>query len=529
MRPGPLVCVGYIRALVDAAPGSSRPPSHRALLERLVDRSPVTGYHSDGMYRGTQRRVACRQASDGGWAPLFRQFPMDLEGTHSVRFSLIFLSFLLLFSAPLSLFAEEAEEAKKDASASHEQFAGMTITDIRISGNEKTKDRYVWREIELEIGEPLDLKILEGDIRRLNNVGVFSTVEVVSEAHEGGVALEYKVREMPGLIPYVTFAYSETDGWSVGPAVSAANAFGRTIKLSGYVLFGGTSVYGFGFRHPWIAGKRVFLDASLKHMIRDNVYYDFQETDDEVTPWIGGHLGENGRIEGMIGYFSVGRDKDGRTLSDDNRDEMVRLGLNTYYDSRDIYRDPHIGWHSGIEFMASGGISDTPAEFLTGTLDIRRYQPVLWGNPLAVGVLTTLQTGTVGVDIPEYMQFNLGGANTIRGYSAEGLGMKLFGKNQLILTVEQRFDIIDLTEVKLFNWSLSMGLQGALFLDSGIAWSTPEEFTWQREKTGVGLGLRILCPWVDRIRLDVGFNQEWESTFHLGFASKFDAQRSRTR
>ena len=444
-----------------------------------------------------------------------------------MRFALIALSVLLLLSAPLSSIAQDEDGSQEDGS--HAAFEGMTITEITISGNEETKERYVTREIELKVGEPLDLEVLSEDIGRLNTVGVFSSVEVVTEESEGGVALEYRVREMPGFIPFVTFAYSETDGWSIGPAVYAGNFLGRTIKLSGSVLFGGTNVYSFGFRHPWIAGRRVYLDASLKHTIRDNVYYDFQETDDEFTPWIGGYLGNNGRIEGMIGYFSVGSDKDGRTLSADNRDEMVRSGLNVYYDSRDVYSDPHVGWHSSIELMVSKGIMDTPAEYWTGTIDLRRYQPLLWGNPLAIGVLTTLQSGTVGVDIPEYMQYNLGGANSIRGYTADGLGMKLFGKNQLIFTMEQRFDIIPLTEVKVFSWSLNAGLQGALFLDSGIAWSTPEEFTWERETTGVGVGLRVLFPWVNMIRLDVGFNKDWESTFNLGFGSKFDAQRNRIR
>ncbi len=439
-----------------------------------------------------------------------------------MRLTPILLSLFLLLSAPLSSVAQNGDDSEA-------KYAGMTITKITISGNEKTKEHYIWREIELEVGEPLDPKILSEDIGRLKNVGVFSSVVVVEKEHEGGIALEYMVREMPGFIPFVTFAYSETDGWSIGPAVFAGNFLGRTIKLSGSVLFGGTNVYSFGFRHPWIAGQRVYLDASLKHTIRDNTYYDFQETVDEFTPWIGGYLGKNGRIEGMLGYFSVGSDKDGRTLSADNRDEMIRSALSTYYDSRDVYSDPHVGWHSGIEVMVSKGIMDTPAEYWTGTIDIRRYQPLLWGNPLAVGLLTTLQSGTVGVDIPEYMQYNLGGANSIRGYTADGLGMKLFGKNQLILTVEQRLDIIPLREVKAFGWAFSAGLQGALFLDSGIAWSTPEEFTWEREKTGVGVGLRVLFPWVEMIRLDFGFNQQWESTFNLGFGSKFDAQRNRIR
>ena len=439
-----------------------------------------------------------------------------------MRLALVALSAFILLSAPLPAIA-------KADGVLYGEFEGITVTEIRVSGNEKTKENYVRREIYQEVGEPLDVETIEQDVVRLTNVGVFSVIKVIPEESEGGVALEYQVTELGDVIPFPTFSYSETIGWSYGAALYAGNAFGRTIKLSGVVLFGAATTYGVNFEHPWVAGERVYLHAIFKHTVADNPYYGFLETSDQVLPRVGTWLGDRGRISGMLGYFAVGSDEDGHTLSEDNRDEMIRGDLSLSYDGRDLHRDPRRGWHLFGELMWSEGVSGTPAGFMTATFDVRRYHPLLWGHPLAVGVLLNLQSGAVGVHIPEYMQYNMGGANSIRGYEPEILGKKLFGKNQLIATVEQRFDLIRITEVVVGGYSFSVGLQAALFVDSGIAWSDADELNWEREKTGFGFGIRPLVPWVDMIRFDVGFNSAGEHVFHLGFGSKFDRQRFRHR
>ena len=410
-----------------------------------------------------------------------------------------------------------------------EPYEGQTIAEITISGNNLTKDHIVTREFELNPSDVFGLEALRRDVRRLYTLGICTSVQVAPYETEGGLGLEYTLRELPSLIPYITASYSELNGWSVGPAVSATNLFGRNIDVSAYMLFGGRRAYSLEFGAPWIAAERVSLDVTARRITRDNDYYGFEETSDEFTPSIGRPIGENGRARLMFSYLGVESNKDGHTLSGDNRDNMFRVGTAVGYDSRDDYRNPHEGWQLDLEVMRTGGALGGDGNFWTTAGDVRRYQPLGKRHTLAVGALATLQTGTVGTDVPEYTQFNLGGVNSIRGHQPDGLAMTLYGKNQLITTVEYRFLASDIREYEIFGWPLGVGLQLALFGDAGVAWSDDSDLSRERTEVGYGVGVRLLVPVVDMVRRDVGCDRDGRVVFHFAIDQKFEAQRKRLR
>jgi outer membrane protein insertion porin family len=410
-----------------------------------------------------------------------------------------------------------------------EPYVGQTVTEITILGNDLTKDHIITRELELNPGDVFVLETLRADVTRLLNLGIFPSVTVTPYETEGGLGLEYTLSELPGLIPYVAVNYSEQNGWSAGPAVLAPNLLGKNLQLSGYILFGGRRAYSLKFHAPWVIDERVSLHLLARRFMRDNIYYGFEETSDEFAPEIGLHLGENGRARLMFSYFGVESDKDGHTLTGDNRDDMFRVGAAIGYDSRNDYRNPHEGWELDLEVIRTGGALGGDGDFWTTSGDVRRYQPLGERHTLAMGTLATLQTGRVGIDIPEYMQFNLGGVNSIRGHAPDALAMTLYGKNQLIATVEYRFLVSDIREYKILWWPVGLGLQFALFGDAGLAWSDDNDFSWKRTGTGYGIGVRLLVPVVDMVRMDVGFDRDGRAVFHLAVAQKFEAQRKRLR
>ncbi|MEA3408958.1 MAG: POTRA domain-containing protein, partial [Candidatus Eisenbacteria bacterium] len=211
-----------------------------------------------------------------------------------MRATILFLVALLLVALVPSGAAAAIDEAL------FEPYEGQTVTEITLSGNKLTKDHIVTREFELNPGDVFNLETLRADVRRLYNLGIFPSVRVTPYETEGGLGLEYTLSEFPGLIPFITANYSELNGWSAGPAVSATNLFGRNIDISAYALFGGRRAYSLKFHAPWIAHRRVSLDVLAKRITRDNDYYGFEETSDEFTPSIGRPLGENGRARLMF-------------------------------------------------------------------------------------------------------------------------------------------------------------------------------------------------------------------------------------
>jgi len=143
--------------------------------------------------------------------------------------------------------------------------------------------------------------------------------------------------------------------------------------------------------------------------------------------------------------------------------------------------------------------------------------------------LATVQSGTVGVDLPVYLTYHLGGANSIRGYSINDLGHVLEGKDQLLGTVEYSVNLLPLRRWDIWKFALRMGLDFAVFSDIGIAWTDSRDLAADRARAGVGAGLRLLVPGSEMVRFDVGWSKDGGFHFHFASGSKPVAQRQRIR
>jgi outer membrane protein assembly factor BamA len=162
------------------------------------------------------------------------------------------------------------------------------------------------------------------------------------------------------------------------------------------------------------------------------------------------------------------------------------------------------------------------------SLDLRRYLALDVQQRLLLAGLFSFQSGTLGEDVPLYLDYRMGGANTIRGYDIE-LGREISGKNQLVGTAEYSWTLMPLRRVDLSFLSFRVGVEVAVFGDAGIAWSEANEFAMDRARGGLGGGVRLLVPGAEMLRLDVGWSPEGGVHFHLGARSKPTASRSRLR
>jgi outer membrane protein assembly factor BamA len=331
---------------------------------------------------------------------------------------------------------------------------------------------------------------------------------------------------MPSYIPYVAFSYTEENGWSVGPALASVNLFGRGIRTGARFLFGGATTFNLDVWHPWIGDDHTSLDLRSSALVRDDTLREFEERSVEVTPWVGRHWGRRGRIQGMLGWFRMRSDVGGVTLSSRNVDDWGRAGIRAGWDSRDSRILPRDGWWSEVEVVQNGGFLGGDADFVACATDVQRYVPIGAASSLALGGLLTVQSGSLGGSLPGYMDFRLGGANTVRGYAFDVLGRELSGKNQLLFTAEVRRPLVPMREIPIASWSFRLGVDAALFVDTGAAWSG--ELTGDRFRTGGGFGIRLVGIASEMIRFDFGFGDEI-AEFHFAAWSKFTAQRRRLR
>ncbi|MBI2501626.1 MAG: BamA/TamA family outer membrane protein [Candidatus Latescibacteria bacterium] len=430
--------------------------------------------------------------------------------------------FLALLALPTWLGAAEGFETLRP-------FEGRTITRIEVAGNRITREQVILRELHSHVGQSLRLQQVQTDIQRLDNLDIFSSAKVVPVADGDGVALTIEVRELPFAVPYITYDVTDQDGWSFGPALKSVNMLGRDLYVAGFALFGGKTSFLLDLNYPWIAGNHFSLDLTLARIERENELDGFRETTFEISPWFGMYLRERGRVKFGGSYFRAQSDVPGHTLSKDGSDQLFQIGAGAGYDSRDVWGNPHEGWFNEIEAVKTGGVLGGDGDFWTAHLDVRRFQPAGATHTLVLASLLSLQSGAVGRSIPEYLDFHLGGANSIRGYQLEELGRDLYGKNQWIGTAEYRFPLMASKEYSLLGLRADLGLAGALFADAGLAWSRDREFTLARARMGYGLGLRLLMPAVDMARFDVGFDKAGNWRLYLAVFSKLEAQRFRLR
>jgi outer membrane protein assembly factor BamA len=410
------------------------------------------------------------------------------------------------------------------------ELEGRPVETVEVSGQRITRESVIRREIRTQAGGAFASRVMREDVQRLENLDIFSSVAASARLLGEGVVVEYVLRELPPTIPYISYDVTDEDGWSFGPAIKSVNMGGRDIFVGGWALFGGKNIFMLEVSDPWIGGNHLSVELDVARIERENVLDGFKETTFEFSPWLGMYRGDRGRLRFGLSYFQVESSEVGHTLSADNVDRIFRAGASAGYDSRDSWGDPHRGWLNQLQVIKSGRPLPGDGDFWTATFDLRRFQPVTGRqHTLVLAGLATLQTGRVGRDLPEYMDFHLGGSNSIRGYDVEDLGRTLVGSNQLIGTMEYRFPLVPSREITVWKSSTDLGVSGALFTDAGLAWTAGDEFSADRARVGVGLGLRLLMPAVEMTRLDLGIGDDGQWRVHFAAFSKMAAQRQRLR
>jgi outer membrane protein insertion porin family len=397
----------------------------------------------------------------------------------------------------------------------------VPIRAIVVTGLQQIRESIVLDQLDVRAGDMFDETVVSRNIQRLDRLGVFSRIEIVPSQDADGVRLTIAVVETLRVLPAVSIAISDADGVSAGPTVRLLSFRGIPHEVSATARFGGSTLVEFKEVSPFLYKRRLWHQLRLTYEDRQNPLDDFAQTSVETDGQIGARLSARSKVGALFNMFTVASDVPGKTLSSPNRDWFFSGGALFEYDSRDFPTNPSRGWWNSVDFLWRGG----SGTYVTLNFDGRRYQPLSEGQVLVASTLLTLQSGTIGEDVPVYGDYSLGGENTIRGWP---FGSRR-GKNQFINTLEYRYAIVRPRGFKVFGFNFYAGLAAAVFGDLGAVWTEPGEFT-DRFIGGGGVGLRIVAPFVNLIRLDLSFGEpDGAAFFQLGMNEKFVTQRNRVR
>jgi outer membrane protein assembly factor BamA len=404
------------------------------------------------------------------------------------------------------------------AAAAGQAHEGIRIATVTVTGLRHIREAVVLDQIELKAGLPYAQAVADLDVIRLDRLEVFSDISVTPVTVGDALHLRVAVVETLRMLPAVSIAVTDENGTSIGPSLKLLSIRGKPQELSLTARFGGSTLFEFSETSPELSRSAIWHSAELAFRERYNKLDDFNERAIDVDARGGVRLTERWKAGMVAQVYQVRSDEADVTLSPDDVDTLISVGAVMEHDGRNSRRDPSHGWWNSADAFWRTGTGG----YATVDVDIRRYQRVARQHGLIGTSLLTLQSGGPDV-VPSYMDFSLGGSNTVRGW---GFNARR-GKNQFINSLEYRYLAVETRAFRLFGIGLYAGLALAAFGDAGTAWTGSEEFS-AGFIAGGGIGLRIFVPFVNMIRIDFALG-DGSSHGHFGIKEKSVAQRNRVR
>ncbi len=376
------------------------------------------------------------------------------------------------------------------------------IGKIEISGNTKTRDKVIRREVRLDEGDTFNSKLLKRSYERINNLNFFETVEIVPkpQPEEKLVDLDIKVKERQTGYLSVGGGYSSVEKFIGMIDLTQGNLFGKGHLMKIRAEIGGrTTFYEINYRDPWFLDMPITFSTSLYNITRDYIQYDKEATGLGVS--FGKEFSEY--LRGDITY-----NFEKATIANVSQDASIIVkeqeGTNTtssitpflVRDSRDNYLDPSRGSRNSV-YLSFAGLGGTN-KFLKGEVDSSWFFP-LGKTAFMLRGRFGYATGILGEELPLYERFYLGGIYTIRGLDWGEAGPKdpltgdpIGGTTELLFNAEYIFPIIS-----------ELRLKGVVFFDAGNSYEEFEDFGKLRYTAGGGI--RWISP-MGPIRIEWGYN-----------------------
>jgi outer membrane protein insertion porin family len=380
----------------------------------------------------------------------------------------------------------------------------VSFEKIQITGNTKSRDKVIRRELRVAEGELYNGTQLNKSRDRLKRLGFFKEVDFTTSqgSTDEKINLDIKVEEAP------TGAFSFGAGYSsieslVGTAsVSDRNLFG--LGYSGALIFRlGYQVRDIrlSFTDPYFLGYPYAAGFDLYSENREFDTYSYKITGGDLR--FGKELTEDIRADAMykletINVFDIDEGASRFIKEQEGRKTTSSIALTFSMDTRDSYYAPSRGSRHSLSLENAGGILGGDNYF------VRVSGESSWFFPLPLNTVLNLRgkAGFIepysGREAPIYEKFFVGGLYSIRGFEYGMAGP--IDENEEPLGA---LKMIVFNSELLFPLSRELGLRGAVFWDIGKGFDRFSDIA--PLKTGAGVGIRWFSP-MGPILVNLGFN-----------------------
>ncbi len=427
---------------------------------------------------------------------------------------------------------ETVRDSLVDVSFSVREGKPSFVKHILISGNDRTKDKVIRRELVIKPGQMFTRSSLLRSQREVYALGFFEDV-----------IIDYQVEEPPDIDLIFQVKEKQTGTATGGVGFTSDTGLTGFVELGHNNLFGnGQSVtlhlergkrrsnYQLSFTEPWFRDTPTSLGIDLFNLERKRDVYDDVRKGGGVRvgrplPWIDySRLYVSYSLEDVtLKNFSPGYTGGLEQVSWPQRTSRVETAF--IRNSTDSPFYPTKGSRLSLNAEFTGGALGGDLNFHKQVVDFKWYRKVIGRSALLVrSRLGWMDAYNHYERVPDYERFRLGGTTVdfLRGYpdyeivpdanvrEVDGRLVRWPGGRVMgALTLEYQFPIAD-------------PLHGLFFLDVGDTWNNENEISFSGFKKGAGFGLRLEIPMLGQVGFDYGYGFDrlgggkWEPHFIMG-------------
>lgn len=412
------------------------------------------------------------------------------------------------------------------------------IGKVNISGNMKTRDEVIRRELPFSPGDELNTVQLETAQTRLENLNYFEakgeanplTVRPVSTPVDGIKDIEVNVTEKPtgsvnfgagfssidSIVGFIDVTQTNFDISDWGDFRGAGQRFNMNIRYGPR-----RQDFNLSFTEPWFLGQKL---AFTVEMFYRNMFYlsqarRYDQTNAGISLGLRKPVGENAYFETTYTLQSINLDVN----EDENPSQIIRnedgefiqskIDFGFVHDTRDSVFITRKGHKFEAGLMASGLGGDV--EVYGANIGGQQYFSLPGDTILSIEGMARWvdgwgNSGSANGDVPIFERLFLGGANNLRGYDYREAGPKdasgepIGGNVSVYASIEYSFPIIEKVRGAVFYdvGYVSTDITAAAGSTAGVRNGGPIVGDGE-VYSNVGIGLRMFLP-VGPIRLDLG-------------------------
>lgn len=426
------------------------------------------------------------------------------------------------------------------------------LRNIKIEGNNKTREVVIRRELEFYPTERLNTKLIERSKRSLANLGFFSQNEIdivptgeedqadvvvrVIEKDTGSInfALGFSsVESIFGQIKYSqrNFDWRDTEK-GVGSFFSGDGYIGDGQNLSVTINTGSeTRRLNVDFSEPWVFNRKIRFGFGL-YVTQSSIAEDYDESMKGFYLRVGKEFMRD--LEGFLtfSFQEITIDDVDTTVSQVIRDEEGTSRVSSVkndwvYEGRDNKFFPTKGWNVSPSFTLASRYFGGEDEFAKFELEVKNHKLVfdfgdmrehVLSHRLKIGAVEPYgQSKRVGI----FERFFAGGMGSVRGFANRSLGPRSNG------------DQVGGQFLAIYNLEYSIPInerqiRGVIFSDTGNVYRAVDDFSFSSLRTSIGVGLRLQIPALGPMPLALDFAKPIDSqtgdeteTFSFNFGNFF--------